>query len=256
MNALPTLPSLNYSQQPQLKSKTCEDCNQSFNYQALTWIGDREAFTPPCCPECQRLRSFKIKQEQEAERARRLEYERGRRALDWCKTMCPPLYSQFDPAKLPCKPEIIQEVMGWQYGPRGLMLYGPTGLGKTRLAYLLLQRLYVDEGRWIMSFTPTQFTQECIKQCLSEDGGASWFRELREANITFFDDFGRFKFSERVEAEIFNLFEARLSQRRPIILTTNFGGRTLRSRMSADYRDPFMRRLGEEFFDHIEFKAK
>src|SRR5262249_3555894 len=65
--------------------------------------------------------------------------------------LCPPEYRNTIPERLP-KPAKFEEVQKWQYGPKGLLLVGPTRRGKTRAAWNLLKRLYFDERRSIIAF--------------------------------------------------------------------------------------------------------
>src|SRR5258708_34476069 len=68
--------------------------------------------------------------------------------------VCPELYRHSDIARLEgdlrrqgYDERWTHDVLGWQYGSQGLLLTGPSGVGKSRLMWLLLRRLLDDEHR-------------------------------------------------------------------------------------------------------------
>jgi hypothetical protein len=85
------------------------------------------------------------------EEMRRLEAEREHRHA-WQK-LCPPEYRNSSHERLP-NSEKFEQVQKWQYGPVGLLLFGPTRRGKTRAVWKLLERLHFDEHRSIVAFCP------------------------------------------------------------------------------------------------------
>ena len=182
----------------------------------------------------------------EASERQRIEAEKlaaARRHEEGWTTLCPMLYRDTDPARLP--QESLAKVLAWHYASRGLLLHGPTGRGKTRAAWLLLRTLH-DEKRRIIAFDCVGFAHECAKQFRDSDGGGErWAKNLAEVPVLFLDDFGKGKFTERVEVELFGLIERRTANCLPIILTTNFVGESLEARMSPDRGAPLVRRLRE-----------
>jgi hypothetical protein len=69
------------------------------------------------------------------------------------KSLCPPGYRNTTSEQLPNVAK-FEEVQRWQYGPKGLLVVGPTRRGKTRSVWKLLERLHVNERRKIIAFTP------------------------------------------------------------------------------------------------------
>ena len=164
---------------------------------------------------------------------------------------CPPLYQQTDVARLP--KEKLAEVMKWKYGPRGLMLYGPSRRFKTRLVWTLLKRVLTEDRPEVafMAFDCMSFEKDIMRHYQAEDEHL-WFDKVCAAPLLFFDDFGKIKLTERAEAELFGIVERRTANLLPIILTTNDDDATLVARMSDNRGIPLVQRL-REFCEQIKF---
>jgi len=124
-----------------------------------------------------------------------------------------------------------------------ILLIGPTGAGKTRCAYLLLKRL-LDEGRRIVAFDCVRFGHDCARR-FRDGSGEDWSDGLAKVDLVFFDDLGKGRFTERVEAELFAVVERRLANKLPCIVTTNMTGRSLVAKASHERGEPLVRRLRE-----------
>lgn len=172
------------------------------------------------------------------------------RVIDW-NAICPLIYDATETDISRLNPELVDAVQKWTYRRTGLIICGPTRTGKTRAAWMLLRRLYVDEARWIETFTSVSFAHECSERFGSGDGaGEAWIRRLAKADVVFFDDLGKFKMTERVEAELFGLIEDRTSWGRPVIATMNLTGEQLQNILSDNRGEPLVARL-REFCDIV-----
>jgi DNA replication protein DnaC len=161
--------------------------------------------------------------------------------------MCPYEYKHTYPTQLDKK--TLAKVLAWKFNRRGLIIAGPTRTGKTRMAWLLMRRLFVEECIWIETLSSVSFSHDCARKFM--DGtGEDWVERLGKAKVLFFDDLGKFKFTERVESELFGLIEDRTSWGRPIIVTTNMSGELLKGKMTSDRGEPLVARL-REFCDII-----
>ena len=106
-------------------------------------------------------------------------------------------------------------------------------------------------GARIVAFDCLSFTQEVEDKCKGE-GTLAWSRRLASVDVVFFDDLGKAKMTDRVEAELFALFERRAANMKPTIVTTNLAGRDWRALFSKEKSDPFLRRL-REFCEAVKF---
>jgi len=194
------------------------------------------------CPEC-------VVMEKERDAEQQAEATRQRQEAAW-HALCPPLYRETDPDRLPA--DKLAEAMSWQWGPEGLLLIGPTGTGKTRCAYLLLKRL-LKEGRVIRAFDCAAFSHECSRR-FRDGTGEDWTDGLAKVEVVFLDDVGKMSFTERAETELFARVERRGANKLPIIGTTNMVGADIEAKASADRGAPLVRRL-REFCGQVVFEG-
>ena len=120
--------------------------------------------------------------------------------------ICPPLYRFSDRDRSPCGLDKLQQALAWQYGERGLLLHGPTGNGKTRVAWLLLRRLHFA-GHGIIAFDAVSYSHPVARHFGPNGDGYGWARKIYTAPIVFLDDVGKCRLTERGEAELFGLVE-------------------------------------------------
>ena len=139
-----------------MPTKPCTNCGSAFEFEPVKYEG-RVIYEPERCPAC----VARLTNDREAKAARDAETARIKEASHRWAKICPPLYAATDPARLP--QESLRRVMAWQFGPRGLVIHGPTGTGKTRAAFLLLRRLH-DERRRIVAFHGNSFSHLCARK--------------------------------------------------------------------------------------------
>lgn len=176
---------------------------------------------------------------------------KARRDALFCERICPKLYLDTDIARLPQKE--FTQVMQWELGPRGLLLLGETGKGKTRVAWQAIRKVF-SQGKEDISFRwfdCVGFGHELAKHYRTEDA-EEWLENTASVDLVFFDDLGKLKLTERAEVELFGMVERRFAAMLPIIVTTNDTGDTLAARMT-DNRGPALIRRLREFCDAIQF---
>ena len=201
-----------------------------------------EAFFPNCCPG-QSCGPYSDAPDSVVDQ--HLAYWRSIVPARWLDTVFP---------RLP-DPVAAETVVNWQYGCGGLLLLGPSGSGKTRSVCLLLRRL-CEEGRRPVAFSPTGFGHEVAENCRGH-GAKTWAKALGERDLIFFDDLCKDRLTDRVEAELFGIIDARIANLKPTIITTNMTGETMKGVMSNDRAVPLIRRLREEdYFTQVTFRIE
>jgi DNA replication protein DnaC len=160
-----------------------------------------------------------------AEAARRNAWER----------LCPAEYRDTCPEQLPNIKKFL-EVQNWQYGPKGLLLLGPTRRGKTRAVWTRLKQLHFEERRTIIAFSPMDLKVAVARAWRDPEEAESWIDNLRTAHVLFLDDLDTIKFTEAVEETIYDIFEFRPTHKKPVIATVNQTGRELAARMNTNGR--------------------
>jgi len=163
---------------------------------------------------------------------------------DGWDAICPDEY------KKPVRYELTDEksfrtVQGWKYGWPGLIINGPSGMGKTRSIWSLLRRLNQEEGRSFKFFDGYDFS--CASADASRNGKElAWMREMVACDVFIFDDLGKNKVTANVEASLFAIIDKRYSAHKPMIITTQHNRSTLQGLfLDSMTADAIMRRLLE-----------
>ena len=180
-------------------------------------------------------------------------------------SVCPPLYQDTDPAMIPDQTSLAR-VMAWRsvldypkrVNPRGLMLVGEPGSGKTRAAWLKIRVAMVKGGCRVKAFDGIGWGLAVSKHLGDPETAEEWVDECCAAHILFIDDCFKARMTEAQEFAIFGVLDRRASKKRPTIVTMNSSGAALASRTAkaageGDRFDAIVRRL-TEFSDVIQFK--
>jgi hypothetical protein len=234
---------------PRTLNQSCKRCDTPFVIEL-----------PPTAEDplgiASRLMSYKIYCDpccdlNEQDRQRAAQDERARDLRDQWETLCPPIYRDTDVAKLP-RPKILADVMAWRYGPKGLVLHGATGLGKSRSAWLLLEREF-QAGRRARVMNTTSALKYSAMFTHSCESALHWVEEMSACRLLFMDDIFKCRMTDSFEQALFAIIETRTSNGLPIIATTNDSGSSLVERMSQDRGGALIRRL-REFCDAVSFQ--
>lgn len=156
--------------------------------------------------------------------------------------------------RLPCA-DASDYVIRWEPCDKpGLFCFGASGVGKTRSALLRLRR-FMEEGYDILYLRSAEFARETIERSRpgGSGGAAQWLDHLRAVEVLCLDEVEKLKFSERVEAEFFDLVECRLSNALATIFVGNVPPSCIAERMGASYAEAFHRRI-VEFCSAVSFE--
>ncbi len=212
-----------------------------------TQAADSDSFTLRC-RGCGHVESRRVTKATQRYRGSYLSFECRKcasdRRLKLFQKLCPAAYQQTDVNRLP--PAQFAEIMAWQYGPTGLLLSGEPRKGKTRCSWQLIHRLMVVDRREIrIKFFDCGGFADAIEQAFKDETKHEFVREVSTVPLVFMDDFGKNKFTERVEMELFNMIDRRTANLLPLIVTTNDTGESLAARMSDNRGAGMIGRLRE-----------
>lgn len=177
------------------------------------------------------------------------------KSLHWQLENIPDGYRNTTLEKLPCQ-AATKALMDFEFCPEdyenrmnGCYLFGTTGSGKTRSAFLKilkdLENVFDSDGViWIRG---SQFAREVVNR--TKPGGIGgfdeWFSSLLEAELLVIDEVDKIKFSERVMSEFFDLIEHRTSHFEAMMLISNSGVSTLCAKMPDESGPAIARRIKE-----------
>lgn len=121
---------------------------------------------------------------------------------------------------------------------RGLVLYGPTGTGKTHLACAAINRL-IRQYKVFALFLPVYRIPRNDQELLLA------LTDPSQYPVLVLDDFGTEKLTERALECLHTIVDGRLHSGAPMIITTNFDKEKLRERIGGDYGERLVGRLCE-----------
>lgn len=227
-----------------MNTYTCRKCGEGREYKPLMLEG-RECFKPQLCPTCSEL-------EQRALETEAAEKARARVRAEW-DAICPAAYRQTDPNFPLMNHKLLEGLM--RFDPSrgiGIGLHGPTGMRKTRMLCLVLKKLHFSGVR--VFYVSAKRLSGCYSIMFGKDSDAGEARDVirksLRAEVLLLDDIGKERFTDRGQAEFYDLVESRTSRLKPILWTANASGDELAAMMSADRGGPIVRRL-EDFAEVI-----
>lgn len=166
----------------------------------------------------------------------------------------PPLYRETDRARLERETtaEQVATVLAWtpENKKKGLALVGDTRAGKTRTLCLLLEKLIRDRQK-VRAFFHGSFYDEMLETIRSDRNFRKWKTGIMDEPVVAIDDLFAEKLTERGEASLFEILDARLCHHRPTFITTQVGKREGLGRFASVKRaEAFFARL-DEFYQVV-----
>ena len=217
---------------------SCWVCGRQLgNARSVIVCGRKFTFGPTVCDACAEA------SEAEAQRKNPSRWER----------LCPQLYQCTDVGRLEndlrwqgYDERWVKEVLNWQYAPRGLVLSGPTGVGKSRIMWLLLRRLLDQEHRTGVVLNAVTFRSGL--QSAARQGETEVFvRRLVHSDIVYWDDLGQMHLTGPSSEMLLHIIEERACMGRPILATTQYSGEELDVQFERPQMGQAIRRRLNEF---------
>ncbi len=139
---------------------------------------------------------------------------------------------QTDRAKLPAAN--ANAVLRWRYQPTGLVITGPTGMGKTRTLVELLKDTYIIFNHEVAFIRFTEWKLKLDRaHRYGGEGVERFVRPFERVPVLAMDDLGHGKFTENNLACFFELLDARTSNALPTHFTTQHTKETLKAAFDA-----------------------
>lgn len=228
----------------------CEVCTAKITVEQIAFGG---IWLPSTliCDQC-------IEKEQKKRELERLE-SIDQKYTNWFEALCPNAMLETELQRLD-QANLIQ-VMGFDRSSgRGLMLYGATGLGKTRMLWMLLKHITIHDRfcSWLFYSSTSLARELTVSYSFDRTNLRQSPQELHHKLINIpilcIDDFGKERLTPRIESELFDIIRERTDELKPILFTSNFDGEKLIARFNDPYTaEPLIRRV-REFCEGIHFK--
>ena len=173
--------------------------------------------------------------------------QRSARLREWFFNNWPMRYRSMMDDRLDL--ETVEKALCWDWTHgKNLILIGPTGSGKTWLAWQVVKKHVCDLGVKTESALESQLSISIGDKAMSGSLSA-YLEELCTPTLLFVDDLGKAPPTERYLASLYHISERRYAHSKPTILTTQYGEDELlakwSSRGDANTAHAIARRLAE-----------
>lgn len=237
----------------------CARCNKEIELTLATLEGDNDSMIAAVmermlkrkiaskqvlCDQCDEIK----KQEEAPKKAKSKE----ELTAEWYRVTPPEFRKKLNHEAPGFSKANLNKVLAWEYGPKGLLVYGKTGRCKTRFVYRLLAKM-IGEGRTCEAVSHPQFRLRCSMAYENNRAFLHWWWTLLKCDVLFIDDLGKGHITPASEEFFCELVDYRMAHNKPTIYTTNDDMQTLQSRLSEDRGGPIIRRI-VEFCIGVEFE--
>ena len=184
-------------------------------------------------------RQFEAQQIESVKRERAARYQ----------TLCPDGYKDTVPSKIPNQ-EAMKKVLAWTPGPRGLLLKGNTGRGKTRSVWLMLKPIIENTATTVMAYNGVTWALAVSRAFRETDETEGFINRVAKVDILVLDDIFKASIMSDTQARaLYCVLEERMAWKRPTIMTTNSSGKDLLMKLPEIWRgedgESLLRRIRE-----------
>lgn len=196
------------------------------------------------------------KQERIREREKQARYQQELMVRQFSK-LCPQLYQYSDETRFPPEWEKINQ---WKYGPKGLLLVGPTRTSKSRMAWQVVRKAFFA-GRKVIAYDGIGWGAAVSHHFKDPALTCEWLDRIGSVDLLFLDDLFKRSLTDVQVEGIFAVFERRAANMLPIICTQNATSQMIKDMMKAgdgkatDLFEPLMQRM-KEFCEVVVIKEK
>lgn len=107
---------------------------------------------------------------------------------------------------------------------KGFALVGSVGVGKTMIAQIIANKILADRTKSVI-FLPTTSLMAELRVAQFSDGGAEYeqrIARLVNSDVVIFDDVGKERQTEWVQAQYFRIIDGRYNRRKTTAFTSNY----------------------------------
>jgi IstB-like ATP binding protein len=215
--------------------QTCRDCGRPLpGSKPITLCGRTFQFGPTICVGCADA------------------CQKPAEPSQW-EQICPLEYQRTDVARLEIDLQRrgydttwMEPALAWQYGPHGLLVAGSTGVGKSRIMWILLRRLLDSEHRNVVWLNAVRFRSGL--QTAARDGATEYFvRRLVRTDVLYWDDLGQTHLTGAASEMLLHVIEQRTASGAPILATTQYSAESMEFQLERPEMGQAIRRRLNEF---------
>lgn len=163
-------------------------------------------------------------------------------------SICPPEMMETDASRL--NQRALQKALAEKLNRKGILFHGATGTGKTRIMWLLVRELIVARGLSVRVFNSGELKEQMIEAYRQKFSQQDMMSKLLACDVLCIDDLGKEKMTDAWKEMLFSVIDKRTIYHKPMIITTNYVGKSFSELFSdKNMADPVIRRLREFFVD-------
>lgn len=131
------------------------------------------------------------------------------------------------------------QVMNWspKRGEKGILLVGDTGAAKSRIIWMLLRRIMVQEGLEDIEVLYGAAFRAGIVKAYADGRSEAFVHRLATCRLLVFDDLGLDKLGSGTLADFRSVLDERYRAQLPILAATNFRAESLEKQLVKDQKN-------------------